>query len=420
MQQVLLKHTRPEHTIQLDEYKELGGYQSLNKVLNLKSPQEVIQILNAANLKGRGGAAFPMGQKLLTLPVDLSKPRYVVCNADEMEPGTFKDRNLIERNPHQLIEGMIITGFASRANQGIIFIRPEYEAGAQILEEEIKKVEQEGWLGNNINDSDFSYHIEVHRSGGRYICGEATALLNALEGKRPNPRKQPPFPTLEGLWKSPTDVQNVETLCCVPHILNYGAEWFHSLGMADGASGTKLFSVSGKVNKPGCYELPLGIRLSDIIENHAGGMKDGAAFKACLPGGASTRYIPDSLYDIEMDFTSMQKQGYRLGTAAMMIFDENTCLVEATINLTNFFARESCGWCTPCREGLPYIRDLLTRIENGEGKPEYYDKLVQMVDHLNYAFCAFAPGAGAPVESLLTVFKDEVMAHIEGGKCPFK
>jgi NADH-quinone oxidoreductase subunit F len=336
-----------------------------------------------------------------------------------MEPGTFKDRVLIHADPHQLIEGIMLAAYAAQAEHGIVFIRPEYEEAARILEREINLVRQAGLIGSNILKSGFNFELEVHRSGGRYICGEATALLNALEGKRPNPRKPPPFPTIKGMWQSPTLVQNVETLCCLPHILKHGAEWFKSLGLLPESSGTKLFSVSGKVNRPGCYELPLGIRLSEIIDHYAGGMKDGSTFKACLPGGASTSFLPKVHYDIEMDFVSLGKVGNRLGTGAMMVFDQETCLVAATINLTEFFSRESCGWCTPCREGLPYIKELLMQIEQGPNGAKAFEKLNGMIGQLNHAYCAFALGAAAPVASLLTTFKAEVEAHIEKGGCPF-
>jgi NADH-quinone oxidoreductase subunit F len=239
-------------------------------------------------------------------------------------------------------------------------------------------------------------------------------------GKRPNPQQPPPYPTVKGLWSLPTVVQNVETLACIPHIIRNGAEWFKSLAKTETGAGTKIFGVSGKINKPGCYELPMGIRLSEIIDEHAGGMLAGSEFKACLPGGASTRFLTKEFYDIEMDFESMRKAGHRLGTGAIMVFDHKTCLVAATLNLVEFFARESCGWCTPCREGLPYIRDLLHRLEEGEGSEEFIPMLQKMSKHLWRSYCAFAPGAVSPVESLLTYFEDEVREHISHKACPFK
>jgi NADH-quinone oxidoreductase subunit F len=418
--QVLFKNRKPDRIASLEEYRASGGYEALADVLKNFSYKDVRNTVLDGMLLGRGGAAFPAGRKVMTVADDAPFPRYVVCNADEMEPGTFKDRVLIHADPHMLIEGMIIEGYSARAEKGIIFIRPEYESAARILDREIENARAAGFLGNNILDSGYDFNIVVHRSGGRYICGEVTAQINALEGKRPNPKQPPPYATEKGLWQQPTVVHNVETLVCIPHIIRNGSEWFRNLALTDTGSGTKIFCVSGKVNRPGCYELPMGIRLSEIIETHAGGIRDGAKFKACLPGGASTAFLTPEFYDIEMDFETMKKAGHRLGTGAIMVFDDKTCLVEATLNLTEFFARESCGWCTPCREGFPYLRDLLWRIENGQGQEEYISKIKQMCHHLWNSYCAFAPGGVAPIESLLTYFEDEVYAHIREKKCPFK
>ncbi len=418
--QVLLKNRKPDRITTLEEYREGGGYEAMVRALKDETSQSIQDILMDAGLLGRGGAAFPMGQKLSTVLENAPYPRYVVCNADEMEPGTFKDRVMIHADPHQLIEGMVIAGCAMGAAHGLIFIRPEYENAARILSREVENARQAGFLGKDIMHTGFDFDIVVHRSGGRYICGEGTAILNALEGKRPNPRKPPPFPTFKGLWQLPTLVQNVETLCCVPHVIQNGADWFRSLALTPEGAGTKIFSISGRVRRPGCYELPMGIKLSEIIEDYAGGMCEGSEFKACLPGGTSTQFMPASMYHAVMDFKSLEDAGYRLGTGAIIVFDQNTCLVGATLNMIAFFARESCGWCTPCREGLPYIRDLLQRIENGQGEPAFVDRLKEMCDHLPRAYCAFAPGAAAPVESLLEHFADEVNEHIEKKACPFK
>ena len=418
--QILFQNRKPDRIATLDEYRESGGYQALADVLRDYSHKDVRQSIMDANLLGRGGAAFPTGMKLMSVADDAEYPRYLVCNADEMEPGTFKDRVLIHSDPHMLIEGMIILGFASLAENGIIFIRPEYENAARILEREISIARNEGYLGSNILGSDYSLEIVVHRSAGRYICGEVTAQLNALMGQRPNPMKPPPYPTEKGLWQKPTVLSNVETFFCIPHILRNGGQWFKDLALTESGSGTKIFGISGKINRPGCYELPMGIRLSEIIEEYAGGMRPGSEFKACLPGGASTCFLPREHYHIEMDFQPLRDIGNRLGTGAIMVFDHKTCLVGATVNLIEFFARESCGWCTPCREGLPYILDLLKRIERGEGRQDYIPKLERMCKYLWNAYCAFAPGAVAPVESLLKHFADEVKEHISQKKCPFR
>ena len=419
-QQVLLQNRKPDRIATLDEYRQSGGYRALMDVLKDYSHKDVQQAVMDANLLGRGGAAFPTGMKLMSVADDASFPRYIVCNADEMEPGTFKDRVLIHADPHMLIEGIIIAGYASLAEKGIIFIRPEYETAAKILEREIEIARREGYLGKNILGSKYSLELVVHRSAGRYICGEVTAQLNALMGKRPNPMKPPPFPTEKGLWDRPTVLSNVETFACLPHIIRNGGQWFKDLSKTEKGAGTKLFGISGKVNKPGCYELPIGIRLSEIIEVHAGGMLAGSEYKACLPGGASTGFLPREHYDIEMDFDPLRNIGNRLGTGAIMVFDHKTCLVGATVNLIEFFARESCGWCTPCREGLPYILDLLKRIEHGDGKPEFIPMLDTMCKYLWNAYCAFAPGAVAPVQSLLKHFADEIQEHISQKQCPFR
>ena len=416
--QVLFNHRKPDRITTLDEYRQAGGYASLQQVIDSGDPAPVKAVLADATLLGRGGAGFPAGIKLGTVAEDAPHPRYVVCNADEMEPGTFKDRVFLHAEPHMLIEGMTLAAYSIRASHGIIFIRPEYESAARILEREIDLAKQAGLLGEGICGSDYHFDIVVHRSGGRYICGEVTAQLNALMGKRPNPKQPPPYATDKGLWNQPTLVNNVETLACIPHIIKNGAQWFKDLALTPEAAGTKLFCISGKVNRPGCYELPMGIKLSEIIEDVCGGMKNGAAFKACLPGGASTGFLTADHYDIVMDFDSLKKVGNRLGTGAIMVFDQYTCMVAATLNLTQFFARESCGWCTPCREGFPYLRDLLWRIENGQGEMDFIPRIRTICKHLWKAYCAFAPGGVGPIESLLAHFEDEVVAHIEGKGCP--
>jgi NADH-quinone oxidoreductase subunit F len=418
--QILFRNRQTDRILTREEYEAGGGYQMLDRILGRRPPREVQQEIEGAMLLGRGGAAFPTGRKLATVAADAPFPRYLVCNADEMEPGTFKDRVLIHTTPHLLIEGMVLTAYAVQAGEGIIFIRPEYESAARILEREIEVARAAGYVGRNILGRGFDFALSVHRSGGRYICGEVTAQINALMARRPRPLQPPPYPTEKGLWDKPTVLDNVETLCCVPHILQHGADWFRSLAVSESGAGTKLFTVSGRVNRPGCYELPMGVPLSEIIEVHAGGMPDGSEFKACLPGGASTRFMPRQFYDIPMDFASLKAVGHRLGTGAIMVFDQHTCMVAATLNLIEFFARESCGWCTPCREGLPQIRDMLWRIENGEGEAQYIPMLQTMSRYLWNAYCAFAPGATSPVESLLTYFGDEVEAHITEKRCPFR
>ena len=405
---------RPDRPLTLDEYREQGGYEALMATLKNRTPEEVQQAVLDSGLRGRGGAGFPTGRKWGF--IGKAHPRYIIPNTDEMEPGTFKDRVLVNVNPHLVIEGIILAGYAISAAEGIFFIRPSYEMDAQLLERELAVARDSGFLGKNILGSDFSFDLAVHRSAGRYICGEATAQVNAIMGKRPHPMKEVHMAD-QGLWGKPTIVNNVETLACVPHILRKGPEWFKGLSRTQDDAGTKLYCVSGRVVRPGCYEMPNGTPFSEILEE-AGGMTPGSELKAFLPGGASTSFMPKQYYDIPMDFESFKKTGNRLGTGAIVVFDEKTCLVGATLNLIEYFARESCGFCTPCREGLPYMRDLLGRLEAGEGREEFIPMLARMARHMDNAYCAFAPGAAAPVLGLLRYFEDDIREHISQRCCP--
>ncbi len=418
-EQVLFSNYRPDRPASLDEYRRSGGYRALTEAVLRGSPGGVIKKVRESGLRGRGGAGFPTGIKWAGVPDHAPFPRYVVPNTDEMEPGTFKDRVLVNADPHMVIEGITLSAYAISARKGIFFIRPSYEMDAELIERELIVARDAGYLGERILGSDFSFDIAVHRSAGRYICGEATAQINAIQGNRVQPIKGGAHMTEEGLWKRPTLVNNVETLACVPHILRNGPEWFKALARTEGGGGTKLYTVSGKVERPGCYELPMGTRLSEIIDGSAGGMRGNSKFKACLPGGASTAFMTKEFYDIEMDFEPLKRAGHRLGTAAIVVFDQETCLVATTLNILEFFVRESCGFCTPCREGLPFVRDLLQRIERGEGKETFIPLLHDMVGHMNHAYCAFAPGAVAPLKGLLDYFLEEVLEHISQKRCPF-
>jgi NADH-quinone oxidoreductase subunit F len=413
-EQVLLLNRKPDRPLTLSEYREQGGYEALSDTLKHRTPEEVRQAVLASGLRGRGGAGFPTGKKWSF--VGKAHPRYIVPNTDEMEPGTFKDRVLVNVNPHLVIEGITLAAYAIAAAQGIFFIRPSYEMDAQLIERELAVARDAGFLGKGILGSAFDFDLVVHRSAGRYICGEATAQVNAIMGKRPHPNKEAHMAEA-GLWGQPTIVNNVETLACVPHILRKGPEWFKGLSRTPDDAGTKLYCVSGRVSRPGCYEMPNGTPFREILEE-AGGMSPGSEFKAFLPGGASTNFMPRQYFDIAMDFESFRKTGNRLGTGAIVVFDQKTCLVGATLNLIEYFARESCGFCTPCREGLPYMRDLLQRLERGEGKEEFIPMLTQMAHHMDKAYCAFAPGAAAPVLGLLRYFEDEVREHISQRQCP--
>lgn len=408
--------------LSLKEYEKAGGYEGLRKALKME-PLEVQEAVKNSNLKGRGGAGFNAGMKWSFVPMGPNAPKqkYLVANGDEMEPGTFKDRLLIEGNPHQLIEGMIISAYAIQAPTGYIFLRWAYKNAARIIIDALKEAYSAGYLGQKILRSAFSMDLLLHTSVGRYMCGEETGLLNALEGKRANPRAKPPFPQISGLFGKPTIVNNIETLSCVPHILKNGPEWFKGLSKTS-EGGTKLYGVSGKVKNPGLWELPLGISMREIIEGYAGGMQEGYQFKGALPGGASTDFLLPQHMDIKMDFASVMEAGSRLGTGTMIILDDRTCPVGMLHNLEHFFAQESCGWCTPCREGLPWTEKILLAIEEGHGKPEDLDLLSFHTKYLGpgNTFCALAPGAMEPLQSALKYFRDDFEKHIEQKRCPWK
>ncbi|HRO44884.1 NADH-quinone oxidoreductase subunit NuoF [Agriterribacter sp.] len=408
--------------LSLKEYTTTGGYTALQQVLKNMTPKEVQQLVQESRLKGRGGAGFNTGMKWSFVPMgeDAPSPKYLVANADEMEPGTFKDRLLLEGNPHQLIEGMIIAAYAIQANISYVFLRWAYKKAAQVIERSIQEAYHAGWLGNNIMNSGFSIDMYLHTGAGRYMCGEETALLNALEGKRATPRAKPPFPQVSGLFGKPTIVNNVETLCCIPHIINKGAAWFQNLSYSEDG-GTKIYGVSGKVNNPGAWELPMGVTMRELIEEHAGGMKKGYRLKGVLPGGASTDFLTEQHLDIKMDFKSVAAAGSRLGTGTMVVMDDATCPVGFVHNLQHFFAQESCGWCTPCREGLPWVEKILLSIENGEGKEDDME-LLQMHTQLlgpGNTFCALAPGAMEPLQSAIKYYREDFDRHIREKKCPY-
>ncbi len=387
------------------------------------APAEVTSLVKASNLLGRGGAGFPTGVKwgLVPMDSDKSRPKYLVCNADEMEPGTFKDRYLLEGNPHQLIEGMIISAYAIQSEKAYIFLRWAYKKAEACLRKAIDEAYKAGYLGKNIFGSGFNLDLYVHSSAGRYICGEETALLNSLEGKRALPRTKPPFPAISGLFGRPTVVNNVETLSWISHIVENGADWFKGLSLT-ATGGTKLFGVSGKVTSPGIWELPLGITMRELLEEHAGGMTSGHKFRGALPGGASTDFLIEEHLDVKMDFSTVAAAGSRLGTGTMIILDDKTCPVAFIHNVEKFFALESCGWCTPCREGLPWVEKMLASVEEGTGKMEYLDLLAFNAKYMGpgNTFCAHAPGAAEPLQSGLKYFHDDFVRHITGKKCPWR
>lgn len=336
------------------------------------------------------------------------KTKYLVVNADEMEPGTFKDRLLMEGDPHQLIEGVAISAYAIQATTAYIFLRGEYHLAAQRLKQAIAEANDKNYLGKNILGSDFSLDLHLHTSAGRYICGEETALLNSLEGKRAIPRAKPPFPQISGLWGKPSIVNNVETLCNIPHIVHYGVDWYKGLSRGSD-TGTKLYGISGRVRRPATWELPMGTTARELIEVHAGGMQEGYRLRGFLPGGASTDFLLPEHLDVPMDFASIGKVGSRLGTGTMILLDDKTCPVGMVLNLQEFFAQESCGWCTPCRDGLPWIVTLLRDLIGGRGRPEDLAILERMTSFLGpgNTFCALAPGAMEPLQSALKYFRED-------------
>ncbi len=424
MERPLTQDIRPDgQPLTFDEYERAGGYQALKKALRYMTPGEVQEEVKAANLRGRGGAGFPTGAKWSFVPMgaDAPRPKYIISNSDEMEPGAFKDRLLMQGNPHQLIEGLSIGAYAVQADVAYVFLRWEYLQSARCLAHAIKEAYGQGYLGRNILGTGYSLEMRLHTSAGRYICGEETALLNALEGKRGIPRSKPPFPQLSGLRGRPAVVNNAETLSNLPHIIAKGALWYKGLSRsADG--GTKIYGISGRVERPGAWELPMGTTIREILEERAGGMRKGYRLRGIIPGGASTDFLLEDNLDLKMDYDSVQKAGSRLGTGTMIILDDRTCPVGVVLNLMRFFARESCGWCTPCREGLPWLAQLLGAIETGDGEEEDLEILASQCRLLGpgQTFCALAPGAVEPLQSALKYFRDDFERHIKEKKCPWR
>lgn len=423
MEKPLTQNIRADGSpLEIGAYERAGGYQGLRKALQM-TPKEVTEKVKQSNLRGRGGAGFPTGVKWSVVPMghDAPRPKYIVANADEMEPGTFKDRVLMEGDPHQLIEGMIIAGYAVDADVAYIFLRWAYKRAAAALSRALAEAYERGYLGKNILGSGFSLEMHLHVSAGRYICGEETALLNALEGKRANPRAKPPYPQTVGLWGKPTVVNNVETFCNVPHILKNGADWFKGLSHSEDG-GTKLYGVSGKVKRPGLWELPMGTPARHILEEHAGGMRDGLRFRAMIPGGASTEFLGEEHLDVPMDFNNVMRSGSRLGTGIMVVLDDQTCPIGMLWNLEHFFSQESCGWCTPCWSGLSWTEQILKSIEEGQGEMSDLALLHSQTEFMamGHTFCALAPGAMEPLASGLKYFRDDFERHIRERRCPFR
>ncbi len=398
----------------IDVYLETGGYKALAKALKEFTPAQIIDEVKKSVLRGRGGAGFPTGMKWSFVPKESKRPKYVVCNADESEPGTGKDRDLMRYDPHQLIEGMIIAAFALGAKDNYIYIRGEYWYIKEILEKAVAQAYERGLLGKDILGSGFECNLYVHPGAGAYICGEETALLESLEGKRGHPRLKPPFPAVVGLYGGPTVVNNVETLAVVPWVILNGGEWYKALG-TEKSGGTKMYTVSGHVNNPGNYEVPMGYPLMSLINKECGGMKGGRKLKAVIPGGSSVPILTaEECENLNMDYESVAAAGSMLGSGGVIVMDETTDVFETTRNLTHFYKHESCGWCTPCREGTRWLYKVFDRMHRYEGRPGDVELLYDLADKiLGKSFCALGDAAAMPVQSAIKKFREDFDRRIK-------
>ncbi len=400
------------HQRRLKVAKKNGAYKFLPTVLNEFDSARIIDEVKTSGIRGRGGAGFPTGLKWSFVPRNTGKPTYLMCNADEGEPGTFKDRDIMRFDPHLLIEGMIMAGFALDVHDAYIYIRGEFLHEANVLNEAIGEAYAAHLLGEHILGTDFSMHLTVHRGAGAYICGEETALIESVEGRAGRPRFKPPFPAVEGFYHCPTVVNNVETLATIPVILEHGGAWHAKIGVTNN-TGMKIFSVSGQVNKPGNYEVPLGMPLKTLIEEYCGGLQHGSLPKAVIPGGSSSPWLTAEEYDIPLTFDSLAKAGSMLGSGAIIVMDETADVLAVTRRLTHFYAHESCGQCTQCREGTGWMKRILNRIEDGQGQPGDIEVLTDVATHMaGRTICALADGAAAPVLSVIKLFPEVVRAGI--------
>lgn len=412
---VLFKHLIDPEVRNIDNYIKLGGYEGLKKAFSMQ-PDDVINEVKRSNLRGRGGAGFPTGLKWSFMPKGEGQ-KYFVCNADEGEPGTFKDRYIMSENPHQLIEGMVIGGYAIGATVGYVYIRGEFEFVAKILQKAIDEAYEKGFLGKNILNSGFDFDLYIHLGAGAYVCGEETGLINSLEGKSGKPRLKPPFPAQYGVFGKPTTVNNVETIACVPDIIRKGSDWFLTIG-PDKNNGTKIYGVSGHVNNPGVFELPMGTPLREIIYEHAGGIVGNKKLKAVIPGGSSAPVLGPEHLDIAMDFDSLKNVGSMLGSGAIVVMSEDTCIVEAFTRLAKFYAHESCGQCTPCREGTPWLYKIMKRIEDGNGRKGDIDLLLDICKNImGRTVCPLGDAAVLCIRGAIERFREEFEYHIEHKKC---
>jgi NADH-quinone oxidoreductase subunit F len=415
---VLFKNIQDPRTREIEHYIELGGYGAARKVVNELSPADVIETTKATGLRGRGGAGFPTGMKWSFVPKNTGKPTYLCCNADESEPGTCKDRVIMERDPHQLIEGIIIASFAVDCHLAFIYIRGEFWLGYQVLERALEEARAKGFLGKNIFGSTFDFEIVLHSGAGAYICGEETGLIESLEGKRGHPRQKPPFPAVQGLYACPTVVNNVETLANLPHIFNRGADWFKSIGSNAKNTGPKLYCMSGHLNKPAVVERELGIPLPELVYDICGGIPNGHKLKGVIPGGSSVPILTDKEIDVRMDFDSLAEKGTLLGSAGCMVLDETVCMVRFAMRTARFYAEETCGQCSQCREGTWWMEQVLHRIEHGQGKMSDLDTILDMCSNMKgVTICVLSDACAMPVEAMIKKYRDEFEYHITHKKC---
>ena len=411
-EKIVLKNADVAGIAGIGVYMKHGGYEALRTALTRHTPDEIVAMVKTSGLRGRGGAGFPTGVKWGFLPAGVF-PRYLVCNADEGEPGTFKDRDIMVKLPHELIEAVAITSYAISAQRAFIYVRGEYAQAAQALTTALAQAERKGFVGSNVLGSGFDLAVTVHCGAGSYECGEETALLESLEGKRGMPRIKPPFPAVAGLYGKPTVINNVETLANVPHIVNNGAAWFAGIGTPK-STGTRIFCVSGHVERPGNYELPMGVPLRTLIEDYAGGVRGGKRLKAVIPGGSSAPVLPAESIDTPLDFESMAAAGSSLGSAGVIVMDESTDMVRMALRLMRFYAHESCGKCTPCRIGTQRMVDILARIVRGKGKPADLERLESLAVAMKAgSLCGLGQTAFNPVTSTLRHFRDEYTAYIK-------
>ncbi|MBD3233207.1 MAG: NADH-quinone oxidoreductase subunit NuoF [candidate division Zixibacteria bacterium] len=415
-EKILFKYIDYPDQHKIDVYMKNGGYTALSKALKEFKPEELVEMVKKTNLRGRGGAGFPAGVKWSFLPKGINKPTYLIINADESEPGTFKDRQLMEYDPHQMIEGTIITSYAINCHTAFVYIRGEFTYCAEQTEKAINEAREKGFIGKNILGSGFDLDIHIFRGGGAYICGEETSLMESIEGWRAMSRQKPPFPAVEGLWGCPTIINNVETISNIPHIVNNGADWFASIG-TEKSTGTKIYCLSGHINRPGNYELEMGVTLRELIYEYGGGIIDDKPLKAVIPGGSSVPILKADEIDINMDFESLAEKGSMLGSAGVIVMHDGACMVAALQKLTKFYEHESCGKCSPCREGTNWMDKILKRMLNGEGKPEDVDLLFDVAKNImGNTVCPLGDAAAMPVMSFIEKFRDEFENLCNGGK----